>query len=181
MRKLETFFEKTLWSFRFVILLGVIGLLITSLIVFIFGLSESFEILHSYTSELLHKKINSEEGNQELILSTVEIIDHFLLGIVLLIFGLGTYDLFISRIDIAKEQKNVRPHWLVFNSLDELKTILGKVVIMMLIVKLLEWVVQTNQKLIEPLHFLYLGGAIALIGLAMYLSHGKDIDKTQSH
>ncbi len=175
MKKLEDIFEKSLWFYRFIILLGIIGLLITSLVIFLYDLTGAIKIVILYFQNLF--KINDDIKDFNLIIHVVNIIDHFLLGTVLLIFGLGTYDLFISRIDIAHQQKNVRPHWLVFNSLDELKAILGKVVIMILIVTLLECVIQMKQSIIHTIDFLYLGGAIALVGLSLYLSHSKDSHK----
>ncbi len=171
MKKLEDIFEKALWSYRFIILLGIMGLLLTSLVVFIYGFVESIKMAILYIQKILNLYPETKEFN--IILHIVKVIDHFLIGIVLLIFGLGTYDLFISRINIAHQQNDVRPDWLVFNSLEELKTILGKVVIMILIVTLLEWVVQTNLDNITTLDFLYLGGSIALVGLSLFLSHTK--------
>lgn len=50
----------------------------------------------------------------------VELIDGYLLAIVLLIFGLGLYELFISKIDAAEEPEN-SSQVLLINSLDDLK------------------------------------------------------------
>ena len=47
---------------------------------------------------------NSEiKSNNNLLFTIISSIDLFLIGIVLLIFGFGVYELFISEIDFAKE------------------------------------------------------------------------------
>ena len=45
---------------------------------------------------------------------------------------------------------------------------------MIMIINFLKFMV--NMKYAEPLHLLYLGGAIALGGLALKFSHGEDIE-----
>ena len=106
----------------------------------------------------------------------IRVVDDFLVGIVLLIFGLGSYDLFISRIDPALNQTDIRPDWLVFSSLDELKSVLGKVVLMILTITFLQ--VCIDMKFETPLHLVYLGSGIAFVSLGLRLTHGKDINRT---
>ncbi|MBN1351275.1 YqhA family protein, partial [candidate division KSB1 bacterium] len=117
----------------------------------------------------------------KIILHIVTTVDDFLLGMVLLIFGLGSYDLFISKIEAAQEaarMENIRrPDWLKFNSLDELKSILGKVVLMILIINFLKFFVKLTFD--EPVQIIYLASGIFLISLALKFSHGKDIEKTK--
>lgn len=176
MNRIEKIVEHFLWNFRFVIMLGVIGLLLGSAVIFILGITETFSMIKLFISQLIEHGNLSEKTYHDIIIKTITTIDDFLLGTVLLIFGLGTYDLFISRLDPAEEQENVRPHWLRFNSLDELKNTLGKVVLMIMIVNFLKYVVELEFK--DPIQVLYLGVSIAFIGLALKLSHGKDIDHT---
>jgi uncharacterized membrane protein YqhA len=175
--KVEHALEHFLWYYRLIIFLGVIGLLISSAIVFMMGLIETYHIAILFISELINN--HGHIGDViyiKLIVGIITTVDDFLLGIVLLIFGLGTYDLFISRIDPAEQQDDIRPDWLVFRSLDELKSVLGKVVLMIMIITFLKFVV--NSDIQTPLDLLYLGGAIALVSLALKLSHGKDIDRS---
>ncbi len=112
----------------------------------------------------------------ELIMAVIKTVDDFLVGIVLLIFGLGSYDLFVSRIDPARDQTDIRPDWLVFGSLEELKSVLGKVVLMILTITFLQ--VCVNMKFSTPLDLVYLGAGIAFVSLGLRLTHGKDINKT---
>ncbi len=181
----ETAFEHFLWHFRVVIVLGVIGLVTGSCMVFFYGIVETLHLLVSFVKTMW------VEGGQlaqapaaglltynEMIMGLITVVDDFLIGIVLLIFGLGSYDLFISRIDAALEQGDIRPDWLVFGSLDELKSVLGKVVLMILVINFLRLTIETNFD--GPLHLVYLGAGIALVSLGLKLTHGKDIEMTKA-
>jgi uncharacterized membrane protein YqhA len=181
---IENAFEKFLWSFRLVIVLGVLGLLIGSLIVFIYGIVETFQLAAGFARTMItnhgHLAHDSSSGltYHALVLGLVTVVDDFLVGIVLLIFGLGSYDLFISRIDAALEQSDIRPDWLVFGSLEELKSVLGKVVLMILTINFLQ--ITINTKFDSPLHLVYLGAGIALVSIGLKLSHGPDIEMTKA-
>ena len=65
-----------------------------------------------------------------------------LIGIVLLIFGFGVYELFISEIDFAKDK--FADSTLKINSLDQLKNKIIKVIIIVLIVKFFEKVLKLS-------------------------------------
>lgn len=108
----------------------------------------------------------------------VEIVDGYLLGTVLLIFALGLYELFISRIDQA-EKSETSSSVLIINSLDDLKTRLAKVILMILIVKYFEHAV--SMEFATPMDLLYLAGGIALIGLALFLTHEKVTHEKSRH
>jgi len=145
------------------------------------GAMETFSLIKLFLTHIIHEGIHFPiEIYNDIIVHIIMTVDDFLLGMVLLIFGLGTYDLFISKLDIAEQEsrsQNIRrPNWLRFKSLDELKSILGKIVLMILIINFLRFVVESNFK--EPLHQLFLAAGIALIALALMLSHGKDIEST---
>ena len=179
--KIENWIEKFLWSFRLIIILGVFGLLTSSIVIFLVGAIETISLLKLFVTHIFYKGLTfSIEVYNDIIVHIIMTVDDFLLGMVLLIFGLGTYDLFISKLDIAEEEsrsQNIRrPNWLRFRSLEELKSILGKIVLMILIINFLRFVVESDFK--EPLHQLFLAGGIALIALALMFSHGKDIEST---
>ena len=181
--KIEHIFEHFLWYFRLVIVLGVLGLLMASSVVFVLGILETAHLVGNFVATLWinHLHLAKETGHglltyNELIMSVIKTVDDFLVGIVLLIFGLGSYDLFISRIDPALNQNDIRPDWLVFSSLEELKSVLGKVVLMILTITFLQ--VCINMEFSTPLDLIYLGAGIAFVSLGLRLTHGKDINKT---
>ena len=181
-KRFEYWLEKFLWGFRIIIILGVFGLLTSAIVIFLVGVIETIALLRLFLTQLSENGIYfSVVAYNKIIIHIISTIDDFLLGMVLLIFGLGTYDLFISKLDIAEEKLRInhirRPDWLRIGSLDELKSILGKIVLMILIINFLRFVVECNFD--QPLHLLYLAGGIALVALAILLSHGKDIEQTK--
>uniref|UniRef100_A0A2P2INH9 Uncharacterized protein MANES_15G184400 n=1 Tax=Rhizophora mucronata TaxID=61149 RepID=A0A2P2INH9_RHIMU len=90
----------------------------------------------------------------KVIISLVEAIDFYLLGTVMLVFGMGLYELFISNLDAAKlrsdekapHRSNLfglftlkeRPRWLEIKTVNELKTKLGHVIVMLLLIGFFE-------------------------------------------
>lgn len=181
----ERGFEHLLWHFRVVIVLGVIGLVTGSCMVFFYGIVETGHLAVSFLNtmwveggHLAREPATGLLTYNGMIMGLITVVDDFLIGIVLLIFGLGSYDLFISRIDAALEQGDIRPDWLVFGSLDELKSVLGKVVLMILVITFLRTSIET--KFDGPLHLVYLGAGIALVSLGLKLTHGKDIEMTKA-
>ena len=173
MKHLEKFLEGSLWNTRFVIMTAVLGSLAAGFAIFYMATVDVVLLvqhaLHYADSDL------ATEARKALHDSTVthivEVVDGYLLATVLLIFSLGLYELFISDIDQAQGSK-ASSKILVINSLDDLKSRLAKVILMILIVTLFEQAL--NMKLSSPLDLLYLGGAIALIALALYLTHGSE-------
>ncbi len=171
-RVLETF----LWNFRIIIILGVAGLLAGSAVVFVMGMLETVYLCKTFVIHLVHHGLDFKVFSNEVIVVIITIVDDFLLGIVLLIFGLGIYDLFISRIEPAERQQDVRPDWLIFGSLEEFKNVLGKVIMMILIINFLRFVVGAN--FVTSKDILFLGLGVAAIAFALRLSLGGDIEKT---
>ncbi|MDA0990277.1 MAG: YqhA family protein [Verrucomicrobia bacterium] len=180
---LEVVIELFLWNFRYVILLGVAGLLVGSLVIFVVGAASTIGVVEMAISGILREGTHLTASTYgDIIVKVILCIDDFLLGIVLLVFGLGTYDLFVSRIDPATEQTDVRPHWLVFDSLDELKNVLGRVTLMILTINFLRLVVETGARDIykDPIDVALLGGAILFVAAAIRLSQGRDIDLSRA-
>ena len=58
----------------------------------------------------------------------IKAVDAFLLGLVMIIFSYGIYDLFISKIDPA-ERAGARPNWIKFKDMGGLKVTLAQVVL----------------------------------------------------
>ncbi|NNM79409.1 MAG: YqhA family protein [Gallionella sp.] len=173
MKLLETLFEGTLWNSRFVIIAAVIGSLLAGFAIFYMATVDVVNLflhaLHYADSSL------TDEARKALHDSTVthivEVVDGYLLATVMLIFSLGLYELFISDIDQAHGSK-ASSKILVISSLDDLKSRLAKVILMILIVTLFQEAI--NMKLTTPLDLVYLGASIALIALALYLSHAAE-------
>jgi uncharacterized membrane protein YqhA len=171
--RLESAFEGFLWRSRFVVLFAVIASLFTSLTMFYIATVDAYYMathLIGYASPDMDTPTRAAM-RAETITHVVEIIDGYLLAAVLLIFALGLYELFISRIDVIsnEDEHGTASNVLIINSLDDLKARLAKVILMILIVRFFENAI--SMKFADPLDLLYLAAGIALIGLALYLSH----------
>ncbi|MDH5359539.1 MAG: YqhA family protein [Gammaproteobacteria bacterium] len=173
MRKLEQLFESALWDSRFVVLFGVITSLLSALAMFYITTVDAF-IMVSHLAEYASPALDAvarADLRSSTVAHVVEIVDGYLLGTVLLIFALGMYELFISKIDKA-EQSETSSNVLMIHSLDDLKGRLAKVILMILIVKFFEHAI--DMAFINPMDLLMFAGGIALIGLALYLSHAGE-------
>lgn len=173
MKYLEWFFEGSLWNSRFVILTAVLGSLFAGFAIFYMATVDVvFLVQHALHYADANMAVEARKAlHDSTVTHIVEVVDGYLLATVLLIFSLGLYELFISDIDQAHGSK-ASSKILVISSLDDLKSRLAKVILMILIVTLFEQAL--NMKLASPIDLLYLGGAIALIALALYLTHGAE-------
>jgi len=173
MKKLEHAFEGFLWNSRYIVLAAVLASLGAGIAMFYIATVDAFYMLAhliEYASPGLAAEARGELRSTT-VTHVVEIVDGYLLATVLLIFALGLYELFISKIDLA-ENAETSSNVLTITSLDDLKGRLAKVILMILIVKYFEHAVKMTFE--TPLDLLYLAGGITLIGLAIYLSHTSE-------
>ncbi|WP_293134698.1 YqhA family protein [Microcoleus sp. bin38.metabat.b11b12b14.051] len=111
----------------------------------------------------------TSEHSKQLILSFIEVVDLFLLATVFYITALGLYELFIDeRIKV--------PHWLEIHSIDDLKTKLTSVIVVVLSVLFLAEVVRWKG---DP-NILPLGVSIALIIAAQTYFLSSQVKKPKS-
>ena len=164
----ERYFEGMLWNSRFIVLLAVIASLIMAVGVFyVTAVDVYYTIAHlSHYHELNDAERIELRGLT--VAHVVASVDGFLLGTVMLIFSLGLYELFISRINQA-EGKNASSQILMIKSLDDLKDKLAKVILMILVVMFFEQAIFLKPT--GPLELLYYALAIMLVAAALYLSH----------
>ena len=101
----------------------------------------------------------------------ISAIDLFLIGIVLLIFGFGIYELFVSEIDFANAKFSEST--LKIRDLDQLKNKIIKVIIIVLIVKFFEKVLKFSENFTTPMDILYFGLSILSICVGYYLINRK--------
>lgn len=174
-------FERVLWNSRLVVYAAVVASMLTSFAMFFMATVDAWYMI-SHLFEYASPSLSGEERvavRAETVKHVVEIVDGYLLATVLLIFSLGLYELFISNIDAA-EGEDVSGNVLVITSLDDLKARLAKVILMILIVKFFEHAISMDFG--DPVALLYLAGGIALIGLALYLTHAsEDHGKGEKH
>ncbi|XP_040994830.1 uncharacterized protein LOC121241211 isoform X1 [Juglans microcarpa x Juglans regia] len=148
-RSTESSVERAIFDFRFLALLAVGGSLAGSLLCFLNGcvyIVDAYKVYWTSCAKGIHAG--------KMVLRLVEAIDVYLAGTVMLIFGMGLYGLFISNVppdvptslDRALKGSSLfgmfalkeRPRWMKISSLDELKTKVGHVIVMILLVKMFE-------------------------------------------
>lgn len=160
-------FEQLLYGSRYLSIIAVVGALVSAIILFIQGIVIIFNGLVNYF-------MNPMENYEVLFEKLVSSVDVFLFALALMIFGVGVYELFVSKIDIVQKNNDNRPSWLQTPTLDDLKTSLGKVILMVLIVSFFKHVLEISSEMWNPQALLYLSIGILLIAGALYLTHKKD-------
>ena len=106
---------------RFLVLIAITSLLLTSILVFITGLADFVRVV----LYIMDDGLFSGEIGKVISVGVIEMIDLYLIGLVLIIFALGLYQLFIDP-DLEL------PEWLNTPSLDTLKERLMVLVLVLL-------------------------------------------------
>ena len=166
MRIVENIFESFLFNARFITLFAVLGALFSSVIMFIKGTMKIASIAVIFWNQITGTQ-DVATSSDTLVALFVSSVDIYLFATVLLIFSMGLYELFISKIPASRLPES-RPHWLKVSSLDDLKSSLGKVILMILIVWFFEQSLIIEYK--TALDLLCLGVAILLVSGALYLT-----------
>jgi uncharacterized membrane protein YqhA len=136
------------------IILAVIGSLLAAFTLIIYGFLRVLVVIWDLITE--HDLTDSRE--ERLSIEFIELIDVFLIGVILLIVALGLYQLFI-------DEKSTLPSWLKIRNLDELKHRVIGVICVVLGVNFLSRVAEwTGGK-----DILYLGAAIGIVLAALVL------------
>ena len=172
LKKFELVFESFIWNFRFFILAPVIFSLLSSLRFIIIGTVDIWAGL------VMKFDVNNPEGEETLKIVSYIIggIDYYLIGIVLLIFAFGIYELFISEIEIKHQDDS---SILQTNSLEELKGKLVNVIVVALIVSLFKQMLSLDIQKISDV--VYISLAILLISISQYLLHLNHIKPKKHH
>ena len=170
-RWIERRFERLIWKFRLVSIVPVVLSLLGSVGCFVIGAVEVFNAflvimrLPFTTKSVAAKNIAQMVGG----------VDYFVIGIALLIFGYGIYELVISDIDPRQaQQTHDRRNLLNIDSLDTLKQKLTKVIIVALIVTAFKVMVSFEVSTITEL-LQYCAGVL-MLAFSAYL-----IGRTGSH
>ncbi|NPA16746.1 YqhA family protein [Persephonella sp.] len=175
-RVIEKVVERLLWESRFMIFLAVIASVLAAFVLVLIGTYDIYLVIKDAT-HMFSSKEYFKEFHKEAIKHIVSAVDVYLISTVLLIFGLGLYELFISKIDpMEKDTKSSKI--LVVHTLDQLKEKLAKVILMVLIVTFFKYAIEFKYEDIKNLLFLSIG--VFLIALSIYFMH-KSHDDKESH
>ncbi len=165
MRRIEFFLFQT----RLLVIVPVLLALLMALMILILSAVDSVA-LFAKMLQTFDPSLSAEVRSgldKEVLSKVVELIDDFLLGAFLIVFSFGLYELFIGKIDII-ENSEVMERLLLIRTLDDLKSRLANVVVLILIVKFFQNAI--NIKFVSATELLFLGIGIVLIGGTLYLT-----------
>lgn len=182
--KLTKKFEFILYSSRFLTIFAVVISIFSSLVLFAKGTMEAIGTLSLFWNKQNFQNLfsitnrNELEDYEEILVGFISSVDIYLFAMVLLIFGMGIYELFIGKMDPVERKADARPSWLQVSSIDDLKSSLGKVILMVLIVNFFKYSLDASFNNDSSLLNLAIG--IVLVSLALFIankSHGNLSEK----
>jgi uncharacterized membrane protein YqhA len=140
---MDRFLEKT----RILSYIGIISLLIASIAAFVWGAVKTYKSV-----EII---ITSFGQNEFIAVYLIELVDSFLIATALYIFSVSLYELFIGKLSL--------PSWMLAHNLHELKSKLGGVIVLLMVVKFLEHLVEWKQ----PTDSLLFAISVAVVSAAL--------------
>ena len=170
-------FENCLYFSRYLTIFAVIASITSAIVLFIKGTMVALNTLLDFVASLfqapsisLNSSTESKFSEYEgLLVGFISSVDIYLFAMVLIIFGMGIYELFISKIDPVERKVDSRPSWLQISSIDDLKSSLGKVILMVLIVTFFKYTIHINFQ--SALDLLFLAIGIVLISFALFIAN----------
>jgi len=161
--RFESLFEHLLWWFRLVTILHAVMSLLGSVSCFVLGTQDEIHALN----KLFNGYLDSETSIL-LLEKVIGGIDCFVIGIALLIFGYGVYELIISDIDprikdLSPERRNI----LNINWLESLKQKLTNIIVAALIVTAFKLMISLQVQTISEL--LQFCGCVLMLSLIAWV------------
>lgn len=154
--------EKYLYYSRYLTLLAIFCSLIAAIALFIKGGTIIFVTIKDFIANI------GQPQYEDMLENFVSSVDVFLFAMVLVIFAVGIYELFITKIDPVLQKVDQRPTWMQIKDVDDLKSSLGKVILMVLIVTFFKHSIEVQYGNANDL--LKLGAGILLIAVALYIT-----------
>jgi len=163
---MEKIFESGLWASRFMVILAVVFGLLGAVILFIVASVDIYDsakfVINTY---LTHA--HPHNFHEDVVGGIIGAVDLYLIGVVMLLFSFGLYELFISDIDVAKEDtENKGSKILTIKTLDQLKDKISKVIVMVLVVGFFQKVGHTQYN--GALDMLYFALSITAVAVGLY-------------
>jgi len=157
---------KLLASSRYLIILAVIGSFVAGTVLLIFDVFDTIQLV-----ALLDDSFeNPAKGGKLLMIEAIQLVDLYLVAVVMYLIALGLFELFIDdRLDL--------PDWLEIHGINDLKEILISVIMVVMAVYFLSVVLSWEK---GDTSILYLGGGIAVMifALTYFISQQSKKDKS---
>lgn len=135
--------KRALEAARYLVLIAVVGLLVTTV--------TTFGAAGAKSVEFVGNVFDGQWRKDALILDLLKVIDTYLLAVVQFIVVIGLYELFIGELAV--------PAWLKVDSLDELKKAIIDVLVVFIAVKGIEGLLSKG----DPLDVLTYVGAVGIL------------------
>lgn len=165
MNMIEKIFEHGLWNSRFIIVLAVVFGLVGAILLFAIASIDIFQTA-AYVINVYVSHMHPEHFHEEVVGGIIGAVDLYLIGVVMIIFSFGLYELFISDIDPAKDEQGKENQLLAVHSLDQLKDKISKVIVMVLVVGFFQKVGHTV--FTGALELFYLALSITAVAVGLY-------------
>jgi uncharacterized membrane protein YqhA len=162
---LERLFENGLWSSRFIVILAVVFGLIGAVLLFSVASIDIFSTANYVVTTYLNHA-HPEHFHEDVVGGIIGAVDLYLIGVVMLLFSFGLYELFISEIDAAKNSEGDESKILAIHSLDQLKDKISKVIVMVLVVGFFQKVGHTEYN--GALEMLYFALSITAVAVGLF-------------
>ena len=162
---MERVFESSLWASRFMVIMAVVFGLIGAIALFVVASVDIYNtavmVISTYVNHL-----HPEHFHEDVVGGIIGAVDLYLIGVVMLLFSFGLYELFISEIDAAKDEDGTENKILAIHSLDQLKDKISKVIVMVLVVGFFQKVGHTEYH--GALEMLYFSLSITAVAVGLY-------------
>ena len=147
------------------VLLAVVFGLIGAIVLFIVASVDVYDTAKMVITTYLHHA-HPEHFHEDVVGGIIGAVDLYLIGVVMLIFAFGLYELFISEIDAAKCDEGKDNKILAIYSLDQLKDKISKVIVMVLVVGFFQKVGHTEYH--GATEMLYFAISITAVALGLF-------------
>ena len=161
-------FERLLWGSRLLVLVAVVAGLVMAVgaaylatvdVVSLVGL------LIQYGDPGLSYEARGELRD-DIVTVIAKVLDEYLISAILIVFSLGLYELFVSRIDAA-EGSETASRLLYVGSIDDLKDKVVRLILLILAIEFFQRALQLRYE--SSLDLMYLAGGVLLLSAAFYL------------
>ena len=161
---MEKMFEGGLWASRFIVLLAVIFGLVGAIVLFVVASVDVYDTVKMVISTYMNH-LHPEHFHEDVVGGIIGAVDLYLIGVVMILFSFGLYELFISDIDPAKDDEKENKI-LAIHSLDQLKDKISKVIVMVLVVGFFQKVGHTEYN--GAIEMLYFALSITAVAVGLY-------------
>ena len=158
---------RVLWMSRFIVLVPVVVCVVMALVAFIVATADVWYLVW-HVGQFLRADSDAEVSLQiKFVVTIMKVMDIYLIAAFLIIFAFGLYELFISEIDVDERAGSAKL-LLGIADLNDLKSRLGQVALLVLVVEFLQQALRVDYASARDL--LSLSAGILAIGIALYLS-----------